>query len=74
MISRQGKKLSSRIFMILSPGLKRTARPGTWLLMLLLFSGVASAQFGGPALPLSTPVNPPTTITTDPAISVPRIS
>ena len=39
--------------------------------MPLLFAGTASAQFSGPALPLSTPVNPPMTLTTDPAILFP---
>jgi polysaccharide export outer membrane protein len=39
--------------------------------MLLVLSGSAMAQFSGPALGMSTPVNPPVTITTDPAILYP---
>ena len=45
---------------------------GTWLaaivLLLSALGGSAKAQFSGPALGISTPVNPPVTITTDPAI------
>jgi polysaccharide export outer membrane protein len=41
--------------------------------MPLLFAGIAAAQFSGPALPLSTPVNPPMTLTTDPAILFPGL-
>jgi polysaccharide export outer membrane protein len=40
-------------------------------LLLLLCSLAASAQFSGPALGISTPVNPPVVITTDPAILFP---
>lgn len=42
-----------------------------WLLMPLLFAGIASAQFSGPSLPLSTPVNQPMELTTDHAILFP---
>ena len=50
---------------------------GAWLsLAMLLMVGVsgrsAEAQFSGPVLGVSTPVNPPTTITTDPAILFPK--
>jgi polysaccharide export outer membrane protein len=46
---------------------------GTWIgvavLVLFVALGVsAKAQFSGPALDITTPVNPPVTITTDPAI------
>ncbi len=40
-------------------------------LLLLLCSLAASAQFSGPALGISTPVNPPVVITTDPAVLFP---
>jgi polysaccharide export outer membrane protein len=40
-------------------------------LLLFLCSLTASAQFSGPALGMSTPVNPPVVITTDPAILFP---
>lgn len=55
----------------LDQGAKRVARLSAWLLTPLFFAGMASAQFSGPALPLSTPVNPPMTVTTDPAILFP---
>jgi polysaccharide export outer membrane protein len=71
MTSGQDKVRGSRPSAILGRRLQRVARPGSWLLMLLLFAGIASAQFSGPALPLSTPVNPPMTLTTDPAILFP---
>jgi len=41
------------------------------ILVVMALSGSAMAQFGGPALGISTPVNPPVTITTDPAILFP---
>jgi polysaccharide biosynthesis/export protein len=41
------------------------------LMMAGLFSGSAKAQFSGPAVGGSTPVNPPVIITTDPAILYP---
>jgi polysaccharide export outer membrane protein len=50
-------------------------RFGAWLtfamLVVMVLSGSASAQFSGPALGVSTQVNPPVTITTDPAILFP---
>jgi polysaccharide export outer membrane protein len=48
---------------------------GAWLivvvLLIMVLSGSAAAQFSGPALGVSTQVNPPVTITTDPAILYP---
>jgi polysaccharide export outer membrane protein len=48
---------------------------GAWLivvvLLVMVLSGSAAAQFSGPALGVSTQVNPPVTITTDPAILYP---
>jgi polysaccharide biosynthesis/export protein len=48
---------------------------GAWLivavLLVMVLSGSAVAQFSGPALGISTQVNPPVTITTDPAILYP---
>jgi polysaccharide export outer membrane protein len=41
------------------------------MLLVMALSGSATAQFSGPALGISTPVNPPVTITTDPAILYP---
>jgi polysaccharide export outer membrane protein len=56
-------------------GMRATGRHCTWLLFAMLvvmaISGSAMAQFSGPALGISTPVNPPVTITTDPAILYP---
>ena len=51
-------------------------RRGAWLtlavlLVVALTGRFAQAQFSGPALGMSTPVNPPVTITTDPAILYP---
>jgi polysaccharide biosynthesis/export protein len=50
-------------------------RRGGWLtvamLLLMALSGSSMAQFSGPALGISTPINPPVTITTDPAILFP---
>jgi polysaccharide biosynthesis/export protein len=50
-------------------------RCGAWLslpvLLVMALSGSAAAQFSGPALGISTQVNPPVTITTDPAILYP---
>jgi polysaccharide export outer membrane protein len=47
----------------------------SWLLyavvLVMALSGPAMAQFSGPALGISTPINPPVTITTDPAILYP---
>jgi len=43
----------------------------TMLLVMGFSGGSAAAQFSGPALGISTPVNPPVTITTDPAILYP---
>lgn len=39
--------------------------------LLLLFPAAAQAQFAGPAVGASTPVNPPVTVTTDPAVLYP---
>jgi polysaccharide biosynthesis/export protein len=53
------------------------SRRSTWFfsvglfLVLVCCSGAAMAQFSGPALGISTPVNPPVVITTDPAILYP---
>src|SRR5258705_9638595 len=51
------------------------ARGFGWLiyaiLVVMALSGSAMAEFGGPALGIATPVNPPVTITTDPAILFP---
>jgi len=49
---------------------------GAWLCAVLLsllfvFGHAAEAQFSGPAISINTPVNPPVTITTDPAILYP---
>ena len=56
-------------------GRLRIGRCGAWLtfamLLVMVLSGSAAAQFSGPALGVSTPVNPPVTITTDPAILYP---
>jgi polysaccharide export outer membrane protein len=56
-------------------GMRATGRHCAWLLFAMLvvmaISGSAMAQFSGPALGISTPVNPPVTITTDPAILYP---
>src|SRR6266702_4863517 len=56
-------------------GRLRIYRLGGWLtlamLLVMALSGSARAQFSGPALGISTPVNPPVTITTDPAILYP---
>ena len=56
-------------------GRLRIGRGGGWLtfamLLVMALSGSAMAQFSGPALGISTPVNPPVTITTDPAILYP---
>ncbi|MCU1252927.1 MAG: polysaccharide export protein [Edaphobacter sp.] len=41
------------------------------MLLVMALSGSAMAQFSGPSLGISTPVNPPVTITTDPAILYP---
>jgi polysaccharide biosynthesis/export protein len=53
----------------------RIGRCGAWLtfamLVVMVLSGSASAQFSGPALGVSTEVNPPVRITTDPAILFP---
>src|SRR5437764_12137453 len=50
-------------------------RKNVWLtvaaLVVMTISGSAMAQFSGPALGISTQVNPPVTITTDPAILFP---
>jgi polysaccharide export outer membrane protein len=53
-----------------------TIHRGAWLTLAVLLAVVlpgrfAQAQFSGPALGISTPVNPPVTITTDPAILYP---
>jgi polysaccharide biosynthesis/export protein len=50
---------------------RRIARSAVRLLAPLLFSGMALAQFSGPALPISTPLNTPIEVTTDPAILFP---
>src|SRR5882757_3371740 len=55
-------------------GRRATGRHSAWLLFAMLamaLSGSAMAQFSGPALGISTQVNPPVTITTDPAILYP---
>ena len=41
------------------------------MFLVMALSGSAMAQFSGPALGISTPVNPPVTMTTDPAILYP---
>src|SRR5260370_32446135 len=41
------------------------------MFLVTALSGSAMAQFSGPALGISTPINPPVTITTDPAILFP---
>jgi polysaccharide export outer membrane protein len=41
------------------------------MLLVVALSGSAMAQFSGPSLGISTPINPPVTITTDPAILYP---
>jgi polysaccharide biosynthesis/export protein len=61
------------------PAIERTSRirgRGAWLafalLLVAMISGLsARAQFSGPALGASTTINPPVTITTDPAILYP---
>jgi polysaccharide biosynthesis/export protein len=56
-------------------GMLRTGSRSLWivfgLLLAIVVSGEAQAQFSGPALGASTPINPPVTITTDPAILYP---
>jgi polysaccharide export outer membrane protein len=56
-------------------GRSRIDRRSGWLafamLLVMTLSSSAIAQFSGPALGISTPVNPPVTITTDPAILYP---
>jgi polysaccharide export outer membrane protein len=56
-------------------GRLRISGCGAWLivvvLLVMVLSGSAAAQFSGPALGVSTQVNPPVTITTDPAILYP---
>src|ERR1700754_1250535 len=50
------------------------SRPCAWLILILLMAisgGVARGQFSGPAPGPSTVINPPVTITTDPAILFP---
>jgi len=53
----------------------RIDRGGVWMtvamLLVMILCGSAMAQFSGPALGMSTQVNPPVTITTDPAILYP---
>ncbi len=71
MTSGQDKIPGSWPSAILGRTLSRVSGLCGWLLMPLLFAGIASAQFSGPALPLSTPVNPPMALTTDPAILFP---
>src|SRR5258707_7279198 len=44
---------------------------GFAMFLVMALSGSAMGQFSGPALGISTPVNPPVTITTDPAILYP---
>jgi polysaccharide biosynthesis/export protein len=52
-----------------------TNRRCLWLMLAMFLvvalSGSAMAQFSGPSLGISTPINPPVTITTDPAILYP---
>jgi polysaccharide biosynthesis/export protein len=71
MMIRRGLISYRESSMILGRGAKRITRLGAWLLGPLLFVGVAMGQFTGPALPLSTSVNTPMTVTTDPAILFP---
>src|SRR5271163_1233570 len=56
-------------------GVLRVGRRGLWLVFAILFLATsmrpAEGQFSGPALGASTVVNPPVTITTDPAILYP---
>ena len=48
---------------------------GMWMIfamfLMMALSGSAVAQFSGPGIGISTPINPPVTITTDPAILYP---
>src|SRR5271163_1660573 len=57
-------------------GVLRVGRRGLWLVFAILFLAIsvrsAEGQFSGPALGASTLVNPPVTITTDPAILYPK--
>src|SRR5260370_5956333 len=59
----------------MAEGILRTGRCGGWLsfamVLVMALAGSAAAQFGGPAVGVSTQVNPPVTITTDPAILYP---
>ena len=71
MTSGQDKIPCARQSTTLGQCMKRAVISGAWLLTPLLFAGMASAQFSGPALPVSTPVNSPMPITTDPAILFP---
>ena len=55
---------------------RRHRGTGTWLVAIALFllfalGDAAKAQFSGPSISITTPVNPPVTITTDPAILYP---
>jgi polysaccharide export outer membrane protein len=50
---------------------RRCARLILAMLLVMGLSGSAMAQFSGPALGISTPINPPYKITTDPAILFP---
>jgi len=63
---RTGRVVESRL---------RIDRRGGWLtlamLLVMTLSGSAMAQFSGPGLGVSTQINPPVTITTDPAILFP---
>jgi polysaccharide biosynthesis/export protein len=71
MIQKQGDLRTGRA----ANGRLRIDRRYGWLLctviLVMALSGAAMAQFSGPALGISTPVNPPVTITTDPAILYP---
>jgi polysaccharide export outer membrane protein len=54
----------------------RTGCRGVWIVFVMFLAMAlsvryAEAQFSGPALGIDTPVNPPVTITTDPAILYP---
>src|ERR1700745_710837 len=53
------------------PTNRRCARLILAMLLVMGLSGSAMAQFSGPALGISTPINPPYKITTDPAILFP---
>src|ERR1700730_10130623 len=56
-------------------GRLRIDRRSMWMIfamfLMMALSGSAVAEFSGPGIGISTPINPPVTITTDPAILYP---